>query len=560
MLRAERRPLNWHITKNIGGTLLIITVLAAGAYSYKSSEASRHSLQEMAATHNLLKAEVKDIYANFDAPSPDSTEEKKRQLDKVLTSLSKIDQQIVSTSNQIYKSHWFLFSALILSLSTFFAVLIFISRRIKKAFKELMNAFEQSNSGDENVLLDISSDDEFGKLAEAFNHMSQNLQTRNNSIRSYIRQLKAKEKEEKIIFHKLVDGILILDNRGNILRCNPIFSKMFGHNFLTQNLVGKKCFDALGEELTNLLIETRESPSRTKTKEILLSEGRIGQAVCSYLRPSKEKENHHSSAFVIVVRDITKEKELVNVKDGFIATVSHELRTPLASILGFASLINKRLNEKILPGLPPGEKKIVRWTKQTKDNISVVLEESVRLSRLINNVLDIAKMESGKTEWNMEFVDAEQLISQAITATSSLFENNPVEISWDVEKDLPPIFGDKDKLIQVIINLISNAEKFTEEGSILVKACRLGNEIHISVKDTGIGISKENQKKVFEKFQQVGCVLTNKPKGSGLGLYITQQILENHQGRIWLTSELEKGSCFTFSVPTKIVKTTVNHP
>jgi len=237
-------------------------------------------------------------------------------------------------------------------------------------------------------------------------------------------------------------------------------------------------------------------------------------------------------------------------KSSFLSTVSHELRTPLTSVLGFAKIIKKRLEEKIFPLLPTADGKTRRTIDQVAENLNVVVAEGERLTTLINNVLDLAKIEAGKIEWHMETLTVPEIIDRGTAATASLFESSGVKLIKDIKGDLPEIIGDQDKLIQVVINLISNAVKFTEKGSITCRARRANGEIIISVLDTGMGIAPEDQPKVFEKFKQVGETLTNKPKGTGLGLTICKEIVEYHGGRIWVESELGRGSTFSFALPT----------
>ncbi|RIK59444.1 hypothetical protein DCC62_28660, partial [candidate division KSB1 bacterium] len=236
-------------------------------------------------------------------------------------------------------------------------------------------------------------------------------------------------------------------------------------------------------------------------------------------------------------------------KSDFLSNVSHELRTPLTSVLGFTKIIKNRLEEKLFPLLHNDDRKTQRLVDQVKENLNVVVVEGERLTTLINNVLDLAKIEAGKVEWNMETLAVPEIIERAAAATASLFESSGLKLIKDLDGDLPEIIGDRDKLIQVVINLISNAVKFTEKGEVACCAKRKDSEIVISVSDTGIGISTEDQPKVFEKFTQVGDTLTDKPKGTGLGLTICKEIVEHHGGRIWVESELGKGSTFSFALP-----------
>jgi signal transduction histidine kinase/CheY-like chemotaxis protein/ligand-binding sensor domain-containing protein len=236
-------------------------------------------------------------------------------------------------------------------------------------------------------------------------------------------------------------------------------------------------------------------------------------------------------------------------KSSFLSTVSHELRTPLTSVLGFAKIIRRRLEERLFPMIPEDDRKIAQAKTQVIENLSVVVSEGERLTKLIDDVLDLAKIEAGKFTWNMGSVSMRDVIDRATSATASLFETKKLQLVRDVDPDLPAVTGDQDRLIQVVINLISNAVKFTDAGSITCSARRDGGDLVISVTDSGIGIAPMDQPKVFEKFKQVGDTLTDKPKGTGLGLPICKEIIEYHGGQIWVESEPGKGSTFSFTLP-----------
>jgi PAS domain S-box-containing protein len=351
------------------------------------------------------------------------------------------------------------------------------------------------------------------------------------------------------IINNLADGLLVTDTRGKISHWNPALSAMF--NLEQINLLERDCQDIFSHEVAELVTITKEYPAEVFTAEVELVGNRFGKAVATaILKDSTSKDLDDTCiGSVILIRDITIEKEVDQVKTDFISTVSHELRTPLTSILGFAKIVNKKLADTIFPKVQSEEPKTQRAIRQVAQNIDIMVSEGERLTKLINDVLDIAKMEAGKVDWNMQYFLAHELIERAASATFALFEQKRLEMILDVREDLPKILGDRDRLLQVVINLISNAIKFTDEGSVTCRASCTDNEITISVIDTGIGIPEVDQPKIFEKFKQVGNPLTDKPKGTGLGLSICQQIVKHHGGKIWVESELGQGSSFSFTLP-----------
>ncbi len=238
-----------------------------------------------------------------------------------------------------------------------------------------------------------------------------------------------------------------------------------------------------------------------------------------------------------------KLKELDKMKDNFLSTVSHELRTPLTSIKSFAEILLNYENDR----------------ETEKEFLGIINEEADRLTRLINDVLDISKIEAGRVQWHPVDLSIPDVLESAVNATRALVAqaNLTMELTW--EPDLPIVWADRDRIIQVVTNLISNAVKFTPAGGhIGIKAERLRSEtteglemVKVSVSDTGIGIPPEEHQRIFEKFHQIGDTLKDKPKGTGLGLTICKDIVEHFGGRIWVESEPGKGSTFFFTLPAK---------
>ena len=266
-------------------------------------------------------------------------------------------------------------------------------------------------------------------------------------------------------------------------------------------------------------------------------------------RQLNEHEHEIRRLFEEAERARAVAEEADAAKSAFLSTVSHELRTPLTSVLGFAKIIKKRLEERVFPLVPRDDRKVAQTIQQVEENLKVVVSEGERLTKLIDDVLDLAKIEAGKLEWHMEPVALEDIIDRATAATSSLFEAKGLRLEKQVAAGLPRVTGDRDRLIQVVINLISNSVKFTDAGRITCRAVRRDGEIVVSVVDTGVGIAPSDQPKVFERFKQVGDTLTDKPKGTGLGLPICREIVEHHGGQIWVESEAGRGSTFSFSLP-----------
>jgi signal transduction histidine kinase len=313
----------------------------------------------------------------------------------------------------------------------------------------------------------------------------------------------------------------------------------------------------VGEEMIGVLsVQSTEHENVFNESDLRLLTT-IAASVGVAIRKAKLFDEIHQAK--MDAEDAKKIAEKANAaKSAFLSTVSHELRTPLTSVLGFAKIIKKRLEEKVFPLTDKSDAKTSKTITQISENLNVVVSEGERLTHLINDVLDLAKIEAGKMEWNMETVSIPEIAERAIAATTALFEQNHLELKKDIDANIPNITGDKDKLIQVMVNLISNAVKFTPKGKVTFKVFNKNDEVVVSITDTGIGIAAEDHDAVFEQFKQVGDTLTDKPKGTGLGLPICKEIVEHHGGRIWLESQLGKGSTFLVAFP--IVRSSARKP
>ena len=230
-------------------------------------------------------------------------------------------------------------------------------------------------------------------------------------------------------------------------------------------------------------------------------------------------------------------KELDRLKDDFVSTVTHELRTPLTSIRAFTEIL---LDD---PEVELG---------QRKKFLGIITKETERLTRLINQVLDLAKIESGKAEWIETSVDLKDVISDTLGAMGQVFKEKRIEVTARLPDKVSPVTADLDRMIQVMLNLLSNAAKFCDpaNGRVEIALVERNGSLQVDVRDNGRGISPEHQAEIFSKFHQVGDTLTDKPHGSGLGLHISRQIIEHFGGRLWVESDLGRGACFSFTVPT----------
>jgi Na+/proline symporter/nitrogen-specific signal transduction histidine kinase len=229
-------------------------------------------------------------------------------------------------------------------------------------------------------------------------------------------------------------------------------------------------------------------------------------------------------------------QELDRLKDDFISTVTHELRTPLTSIRAFSEILGDN------PQLE---------NAQRAKFLGIITRESERLTRLINQVLDLAKIESGAAEWHPSALDMREVIEDATTALSQIYKERGIKLTTGLPDALPVVYADRDRIFQVVLNLLSNAANFCDKPDSRVHVSVIVEEtaLRIEIADNGIGISANDQSFIFEKFRQVSDTTSGKPKGSGLGLAISREIVQHYKGRLWVVSTPGIGSTFSFTLP-----------
>ena len=249
-------------------------------------------------------------------------------------------------------------------------------------------------------------------------------------------------------------------------------------------------------------------------------------------------------------------KELGTMKSNFVSSVSHELRTPLTSVLGFAKIINRDFEKILLEALKTDlTKPQTQRIDRIRQNLQIIYSESERLTNMIGDILDLAKIETNSFAWNEQVLDIEELARNAVEALTGLFEQNPdVQLEMDIAPNLPPVFADPQRLHQVLLNLLSNALKFTLRGYVRLTIALQEDGILFQVSDSGVGISQRDQKRIFESFYQAmdNPDLTSKPNGTGLGLSISSNILAHYGSRISVSSEPGQGSVFSFVLRTHV--------
>jgi Na+/proline symporter/nitrogen-specific signal transduction histidine kinase len=300
--------------------------------------------------------------------------------------------------------------------------------------------------------------------------------------------------------------------------------------FAERNLAG-----AIGAASARAMVATAVQEEPLGLDEVMTIIDETSQVI-AYSHRLEEKQRELERATKSLQAANLRLKELDRMKDDFISTVTHELRTPLTSIRACSEILADN------PGMDPAERQ--RF-------LELIIKESERLTRLINQVLDLAKLESGMAEWQNEEIDLREIVTEAIGATAPMFNASGVAITSTLDGGHAMVQGDRDRLMQVMLNLLSNAAKFCEPqlGKVEVRLARSGAEIRVEVTDNGIGISLRDQSLIFEKFRQAGDTLTHKPKGTGLGLPICRQIISHLGGRLWVTSAPGAGSTFSFILP-----------
>jgi len=409
---------------------------------------------------------------------------------------------------------------------------------IANPIRELTDSIKEISNKKYETRLFFKSGDEFGELADAFNVMAQKLDEYEHSN---LAQFVIEKKRIETLIDKMHDPVIGLDEKNKVLFANREAMKILGLS--RDALIGRFAQDIslsndLMRALTRNLFLSKEEMESTKTQPLKIyadnKESYFQPEIVNIeITPTGEKQNQ-LIGHVIILSNVTPFKELDLAKTNFIATISHELKTPISSI---------KMSARLLEDIRIGE-----TNEEQKQLIEHIKEDSERLLKITSELLDLAQVETGNIRLEKQTVEAQSIIDYAYGAMKFQAEQKQIAVEVYIEPGLPKVVCDLEKTVWVMVNLLSNAIRYgLEQSKIIIKVARQGNNIVFSVEDFGRGIHPKYKDKVFEKFFKIPNMESGKT-GSGLGLAISKEFIEAQGGKIWMESEIGKGSNFSFSL------------
>jgi NtrC-family two-component system sensor histidine kinase KinB len=407
------------------------------------------------------------------------------------------------------------------------------SRTFLLPAENLTRSVRNISSGHLNQKIDIKTDDEIGELSREFNKMTERL-------RSYeqinIHQLIAEKKKSETIVESIADPVIVTDEQGKLVLINQAAAIMF--DVRGSNWQGKSLRDIIGNQSwAEMLEHERIQRFESEHRDPLFAFTSNG--ITLYFRPRQTQivdEIGKIQGFVTLLQDVTRFKDLDRMKSDFIATVSHELRTPLTSLSMGIDILSQEVVGPI--------------SKRQKELLAAAKDDSERLRKLVKDLLDLSRLESGKYEIRKELVDFHKLVLDAVQPLRLPFQEKRIKLNISVPERLPKFLADPHQLMWVITNLLNNALRYTDAGGkVKLKTKTEKKELLVTVSDTGHGISREHQQTIFDKFVQVNSSTETTPGSVGLGLAIAREVVEAHGGRIWVESQVGIGSTFHFTLP-----------
>ena len=406
-----------------------------------------------------------------------------------------------------------------LAMALVFVIGYLISRRIIVPIIRLVQTSRAVAAGDLSQQTGIRSGDEIGVLASSFDQMTQ-------SLRERTRELEEEASKMRAILESIADGVIVEDWEGQVIMMNPAAERILGslsESFPVYPIREMPAIHAQGE------------PSSADSSEDRRFEAG-GKVVSAREAPVVTKDGVELGE-VLVFRDITREVEVDRLKDEFIENVSHELRTPLTSIKGYSELLMLTAKDKL--------------DEQQQKSVSYISQRSSQLMTMIGELLDMTDIAAGTLGLDLAPTSLDKLISEVMDSWRERIEEKQLAAVAQLPYDLPQVLADRDRVKRVLHNLISNAYNYTMPGgNITVTAYTDGDKVRVDVEDTGFGISKPDQSRLFTRFFRAREVPHDDVRGAGLGLYMAKALIEAHGERIWLErSKLGEGSVFSFTLP-----------
>jgi PAS domain S-box-containing protein len=398
-----------------------------------------------------------------------------------------------------------------------------MSRRIAEPLQGMRNLVAEMAAGDFSKRLDIKEPTEVGELAQSFNSLA-------DSLQRILGELQREHARLRGILASVAEGIIAVDAKGRVTLVNPQAADLLK---VSQEEVAGATVQTLPIpadviELFSRCLET----SRLCGSEFRLENPRRNLAM--EVAPVRAGDDEGWGA-VAVVRDITADRRLEQMRRQFISDASHEIKTPLTSIGGFAAAIADGT---------------AATPEERTRSAALIAREVERLTRLVNELLDLSRIESGAVQLELGEVELPELISDAVEAFSGQAEEKEIGIKVNLPSDLPPVRADADRVYQVLVNLLSNALRFNRPaGEIEISARADSGYVRVGVKDTGPGISADQLPRIWERFHRADASRARQDGGTGLGLAIVRSIVEAHGGEVSAESEVGSGSTFSFTLP-----------
>jgi len=409
---------------------------------------------------------------------------------------------------------------------------LILSTRLVQPVLQLMEATQKIGGGQYDVTIPAESSDELGRLAQEFNAMVGKLKGFHDLN---LGQVVSEKRKAEAVIQSIDDGIVVVDARFKVTGINRTAARVFGLE--PAQAIERHFLDVVGNErIFSYLKQSAETgavPEIDENNRVFSIQQGESQRHYHFSITPVESEAGSMVGVVLLLRDVTRLKELDRLKTEFVMTASHELRTPLTGIAMSIDL----LREQAMGKLDPKEQQL----------LDAAHEEVQRLKVLVSNLLDLSRIEAGKIEMEFDRVPVQLLFDKAVPPFKAQSDEKSVHLAITLSPGLPRVKADAHKITWVLTNLISNALRYTNNGGqIRLRAENYGPQVHISVGDDGPGIPYEYQTKIFEKFVQVKG---DKASGSGLGLAICREIVRAHGGAIWVDSTPGRGSTFTFTLP-----------